>query len=441
MKGYSVLILLLLPFSLIGQIITTFAGGGTGSLGDGGLATAASLKDPRGGTFDKYGNYYVADGLGENRIRKVSTTGIITTIAGNGTGGFGGDLGSATSALLNAPIAVKLDNKGNIYIADFQNNRIRKVDAITGIISTVAGCSDTGGYNGDNIPATTAMLYNPTDICFDQSGNLYIADAANSRIRKVDTSGIITTYAGIGIAGNSGDNGPASVAKIATVEGLAIDDTGNLYLTSLTLVRKINNIGIITTVAGIASLSVYTNDGLPATSTPINPWKLAIDRLGQLVIADWHNYRVYRVNLDGILYTIAGNGVEGFSGDNGPATEAEFDYPGGVAFDSCGNLYIADVQGRVRKVSFNPACWPENVPQVATNEAVVYPNPATSEINIELKTQTKYALINITGIIEQSGTLKEGNNNINIERVPPAVYMLVLTDNEGGKTVRKMVNE
>ena len=171
MKAFSVLLLFLLPFSLNAQIITTFAGGGA-SLGDGGSAISASLTDPRGGTFDKYGNYYIADGLGENRIRKVNTVGVITTVAGSGIGGFGGDQGPATSALLNAPIAIKLDNVGNIYIADIQNNRIRKVDATTGIISTIAGCSDTGGYNGDNIPATTALLYNPTDICLDKSGNL-----------------------------------------------------------------------------------------------------------------------------------------------------------------------------------------------------------------------------------------------------------------------------
>jgi len=171
---------------------------GSSGFGDGGPATAAIIPDPIGGAFDQYGNYYCAEAIGGNRIRKVRNTGIITTIAGNGSSGFSGDNGQATAAELSQTDAVRLDSEGNFYIADGNNMRVRKVDAATGIITTIAGSSLTGGFGGDGGPATAALLYGPTDICFDKFGNLYIADEFNQRIRKIDTAGIITTIAGTG---------------------------------------------------------------------------------------------------------------------------------------------------------------------------------------------------------------------------------------------------
>ena len=348
------LILLLLPVLAKAQIITTFAGGGTSGVGDGGPATAATISNPNGGTFDQFGNYYCASNSG-SRVRKISNTGIITTIAGTGSSGFSGDNGSATTAQLNGPTAVKLDTNGNIYISDAQNMRIRKIDAITGIITTIAGSTLTPGFGGDNGPATAAMLFAPTDLCFDKLGNIYFTDEQNYRVRKIAPSGIITTFAGTGLPGNTGDNGPATTARISLEGGMTIDDTGNLYIAGGNIVRKIDSSGIITTVAGVYGTYIYTGDNVPATAAPMDPIKLAIDKNGQLTIADDRNYRIYEIDVSGIIHSVAGTGVSGFSGDNGPATAATFSYPAGVTFDACGNLYISEANNnRIRKITYPP---------------------------------------------------------------------------------------
>ena len=210
---YSLIILWVsLSFScnIQGQIITTFAGGGSG--GDGGPATSAIIPDPIGGVFDKYGNYYCASGIGGCVIRKVSNAGIITTVAGNGTPGFCGDGLAATAACLNAPTGVQLDSVGNLYIADHANFRIRKVNITTSVITTIAG-TGTYGYNGDNILATAAQIW-ADDVCVDKYGNVYIADFDGRRVRKIDTMGVIHTIAGTGVVGSAGDGGPATAAQL-----------------------------------------------------------------------------------------------------------------------------------------------------------------------------------------------------------------------------------
>ena len=444
MKKWAVIIFLALPFALKSQIITTFAGGGSG--GSGSLATVASIYDPIGGVFDKYGNYYFADGTG-NIISKIANSGIYTIVAGNGSAGFFGDDSVATTAEVNEPTAVKIDANGNIYICDVGDSRIRKVDAISGIITTIAG-NGTAGFGGDNGPATSAILNYPQDICFDKFGNLYIADCSNFRIRKIDTFGIIKTIAGIATSGyESGDNGPATAANISYTTGLAIDDTGNLYLAGSSfggnVVRKINPTGIITTVAGVNGMYTYIGDGIAATDAPMSPIKIAIDNFGQLVIADNMNDRVFRVNLSGLIYTIAGKGVMGFSGDSGQATAAELNYPSGVTYDTCGNLYITDANNkRIRKVSFNPSCFPEKLPAITTNEVSMHPNPAVNELYVEnVSSNAEYVLFNITGIIEQTGTLQAGNNQIDISKLPMGLYILMLTTADGQRVVRKVVKE
>ena len=361
------LVLLFLPVFTNAQKITTFAGGGA-TLGDGGPATAALVVDPIGGSFDKYGNYYFAEGTGK-RVRKVSTVGIINTIAGTGSGGFSGDGGPATSALIDGPQNIILDTFGNLYIADLSNERIRKVDIATGIITTICG-NGTGAYFGDGGPATAAEIWGPQDICFDKFGNLYIADAFNYRVRKINSSGIISTFAGSGIfsATGTGDGGPATAATFNLVMGLAADDTGNIYIADYNSgkVRKVNTIGIITTIAGNGT-PTYIGDGIPATNAQIAPLKLGFDHAENLFIADEYNLRVYKVDLVGILYNIAGDGASGYSGDGGPATTASIYYPAGIAFDQCGNLYIPDVNNkRVRKVIFDST----GVPTIS-----ISPNP------------------------------------------------------------------
>jgi uncharacterized protein (TIGR03437 family) len=326
-------------------VITTVAGNGTrGFSGDNGPATSAQLNNPYGVAADSAGNLYIAD-TGNSRVRKVSG-GVITTVAGNGTAGFGGDNGPATSAQLNNPYVVAMDSAGNLYIADRSNSRIRKVS--NGTITTVAG-NGTPGFGGDNGPATSAMLSLPSSVAVDSAGNLYIADYANYRIRKV-SNGTITTVAGNGTQGSAGDNGPATSAQFMSPVGIAVDSAGNPYVADWYAhrIRKISN-GAIATVAGGGSA---LGDNGPAASARFDePWGIAVDSVGSLYIADVGNQRIRKVT-NGVVTTVAGNGTVGFSGDNGPAASAQLNYPYGVAVDSAGNLYIADSgNDRIRKVS------------------------------------------------------------------------------------------
>jgi sugar lactone lactonase YvrE len=346
------------------QIIITVAGTGSlGYSGDGGPAASAQLDLPRGVAVDASGNLYIAD-TNNNRVRKVSSTsGIITTVAGNGIcantalGCYSGDGGPATSAGLNSPGGVAVDANGDLYIADADDCRVLKVSA-GGIITTVAG-SGWCGYSGDGGPAASAMLWQPLGVAVDATGSLYIADAYNSRVRKVSPAGIITTVAGTGgcwispIYCYSGDGGPATSAELSYPLGVAVDVTGNLYIADAMngRVRKVSAGGIITTVAGGCSCS-SPGDGGPATSAFVSPWGVAVDASGNLYIADAGNGRVRKVSPAGIITTVAGDDGLGYPGDGGLATSAELNEPSGVAVDARGDLYIADaLDNRVRLVT------------------------------------------------------------------------------------------
>ncbi len=346
--------------------ITTVAGTGLGGFnGDGIPATSARLANPVGVAVDSAGNLIIADTL-NHRIRRVdATTGVITTVAGNGIQGFSGDGGPATSARLNDPIAVGVDSAGNLYIADTFNLRIRRVDAATGIITTVAG-TGLSGFNGDGIPATSAHLDTPQGVALDGAGNLFIADTLVHRIRRVDAvTGIITTVAGTGLSGSSGDGGPATSARLGNPFGVAMDNTGNLFIGDVSThrIRKVvpgangqitgANDEIITTVAGTSN--GFSGDGGPATSARLfGPHGVAVDSAGSLFIADRFNERIRRVDgTTGVITTVAGIGVAGFSGDGGPATSARLNGAFGVAVDGTGNLFIADLfNKRIRGVVF-----------------------------------------------------------------------------------------
>jgi uncharacterized protein (TIGR03437 family) len=333
-------------------IITTVAGTGfQGFSGDGGAATSAHLINPTGVAVDGSGNLFIADSY-NNRIRKVSTNGIITTVAGNGTMGFSGDGGPATSASLASPNAVAVDGSGNLFIADYNNNRVRKVST-TGIITTVAG-NGTAGFSGDGGPATGAQIWGPDGVAVDASGNIFIADFNNKRIRKVAANGIITTVAGTGTPGFSGDGGPATSASMAGPYGVAVDGQGNLFISDFAngRVRKVSSKGIITTVAGGGRPSSCCGDNGPATSAALGgPVAVAVDGSGNLFIADPILGRVRKVSTDGIITTVAGTEIGGFSGDGGPATSASLN-PDGIAVDGSGNLFITTSSfNRVRRVS------------------------------------------------------------------------------------------
>jgi sugar lactone lactonase YvrE len=339
-------------------VITTVAGDGPGYSGDGGPATSAQLNTPVAVAVDAAGNIYIADSA-NNRIRKVSPGGIISTVAGNGIQGFAGDGGLATSAELAMPSGVAVDGAGNIYIADSANWRIRKVSP-SGVITTVAGGGGSafwfgGGAPGDGGPATSATLSNPQGVAVDAAGNLYIADSQDYAIRMVNVSGTINTVAGNGSPGSSGDGGPATSAQIGYVAGLTVDAGGNIYIGDHdnNRVRKITPNGIITTVAGNGS-NGFSGDGGPATDAQFSgPQGVSVDRVGNLYLGDWGNQRIRKVTPSGTVTTVAGNGTPGFAGDGGPATNAELAGPVGVAVDASGNVYIADFgNNRIRKITF-----------------------------------------------------------------------------------------
>jgi sugar lactone lactonase YvrE len=329
-------------------LINTVAGDGLGGYsGDGGLATSAELYVPVGVTVDTAGNIYIAD-ENNNRIRKVTaSTGLISTVAGDGIEGYSGDGGAATSAKLYYPTGVTLDTGGNIYIADYFNYRIRKVTASTGLISTVAG-DGIEGYSGDGGAATSAKLGYPTGVAVDVAGNIYIADYDNYRIRKVTAStGIISTVAGDGTEGYSGDGGAATSAELGLPYGVAVDTAGNIYIadTGNSRIRKVTaSTGIISTVAGDGTAG-YSGDAGTATSAELdNPTGVALDTAGNIYIADEDNQRIRKVTVStGIISTVSGDGTEGYSDDGGAATSAELASPIGVAVDKAGNIYISTI--------------------------------------------------------------------------------------------------
>ena len=339
--------------------IGTFAGNGVGNYaGDGGSALCAAIQYPQGLLFDGSGNMYIAD-MGNFRVRKVNTSGTISTFAG-GNLGFGGDGGPATAASLSSTLfGIALDQSGNMYICDRGNQVVRKINT-AGTISTFAGYYNfsIGGYSGDGGPATAALLDQPWDVAIDGSGNVYIADKNNNRIRKVTVStGIISTFAGNGIRTYSGDGGAATNASIAYPSGVTIDASGNVYISDNqnNRIRKVNTSGTISTFAGKGTAGYhYTGDGGAATAAEIStPGKIAIDGTGNVYIPDGGNQVVRMVNTSGTITTFAGYypGNYGYSGDGGPATNAEFRNPYFLVIDASGNVYISDYSNnRVRKV-------------------------------------------------------------------------------------------
>ena len=337
--------LLIVPGNVFAQgyVISSVAGGApyAAGLGNGALAVNAYLNGPDAVAIDSAGNLYIAD-TEDNMVRKVdAATRLISTVAGNGAAAFSGDGGVATAAGLNAPRGVAIDTAGNLLIADTGNNRIRKVDA-HGVMTTIAGSSNAS--TGDGGLATSGGLSFPRSVVGDSAGNLYIADYGNRRVRKVDTNGVITTLAGngrTGTVGSVGDNGAATSAPVTPV-ALALDTNGNLYIADFgnNLIRKVTT-GTITTIAG-SGTSGYTGDGSTATKATLQgPQGVAVDSAGNVFIADSSNNVIREVS-GGIITTIAGNGNRGNSGDGGPAGAAALDYPVGVTVTSAGLVYIAN---------------------------------------------------------------------------------------------------
>ena len=336
--------------------IWSVAGTGANSYnGDGIDAAAADLRNPVAVAVDGSGNIFIAD-MGNNRIRKVDViTGLISTVAGTGTGGYNGDGIDATMAMLSGPGDVVVDNSGDLWIADTMNHRIRKVDAVTGLISTVAG-TGTPGYNMDGIAATAADLDTPYDLALDSSGNLFIADFGNHRVRKVHaSSGLISTMAGTGVPGYSGDGVAATMAALNGPSGVAVDGAGNVFVADRfnNRIRRVHaSSGMISTAAGKGSGGYSGDGGFAIVAELFWPYDVSVDNSGALYIAD-NAYSIVR-RVDGVtekISTFAGTGLGTYNGDKiDPATATLFG-PRGVYAHTSGAVLIADtLNHRIRQV-------------------------------------------------------------------------------------------
>ena len=335
-------------------IITTLAGTGErGYAGDGGPAAAALLSEPFMCAFDTAGNLYFAEAM-NHCIRRVDReTGVIATIAGTGAEGYSGDGGLATEATFNQPYSLQVDAKGDVYVVDRLNYVIRKIDAAIGIITSVAGTGEQA-YGGDGRPAVHAKFREPNDCFLDGRGGLLIADVQDQRIRRLDlASGIITTFAGNGAKERHGDGLPATEASILGARAVCMDGAGNTYIAERegNGIRKVNANGVMSTVAGTGEFG-YSGDGGPALmATWGGPKAIRCDHDGNLLVVDTENHAIRRIDAaTGIVTTIAGGRLGG-DGDGGPAGEAAMDRPHGVEVDAAGNIYIADSNNhRVRVV-------------------------------------------------------------------------------------------
>ena len=352
------IIFLMLPFNIFSQTISSVAGNGTnGYSGDGGQATNAQFGGVQAIAIDSSNNLFFSD-YQYNVIRRIDAiTGVITTIAGIGTAGFSGDGGPATLAEFNDPNYLALDHLGNLYITDYHNYRVRKIDT-SGIITTYAG-SGSSSYSGDGGAATLAGFDGMRGIATDDSNNVYVGDVLIGIIRKIDHStGIISTVAGNGISGFSGDGGPATLAELNQIHDIYIDNSDNIYAAEWgdDRVRKITTAtGIISTVGGCGSCSTST-DSIPATDEFIQPYAIAVDLANNIYVSDFGPHRIKKINtITDTITNFAGNGTYGFTGDGGPAISAEIEGPCHISFDNCGNLYFPDCYAqRIRKITIPP---------------------------------------------------------------------------------------
>lgn len=419
----------MLCFSSISRVaaqnISTIAGTSVaGNTGDGGPATAAKIESPTSVILDNAGNVYFTSG---ETIRKINPAGIISTIAGTGVAGYSIDGGQATAAKLNNPMGMAMDKAGNIFFADRFNNRIRKITP-AGIISTYIG---DGSYTttGDGGLATAATCGWPAAVAFDTSGNMYIADEGGERIRKINTAGIIETIAGSGTMGSgafTGDGGPATAARFNAPVGVAVDQPGNVYISDYynNRIRKISTAGIMSTYAGTGT-GGYNTDGIVATGAELRgTWHVKVDDTGNLYIADQGNNRIRKVNTAGIISTLAGTGSATYTGDGGPATAATVKQPCDMAIDECGSIYIADWENNViRKITMCVAP-PSTVTymggQPVTFSLVPNPNNGSFTITGTAHDGVDVTITNVLGQIVYRNMVAPNNGTLHHNIILPA---------------------
>ncbi|MGZ3863093.1 MAG: NHL domain-containing protein [Bacteroidia bacterium] len=422
-------------------IINTVAGNGVnGYSGDGGPATSAKLSQPSAVALDTSGNLYITD-LDNSRIRKVDKNGIMSTFAGTGTWGYSGDGGLATNAQLADCFGIATDLVGNVYFTSANCHCVRKVDT-SGIISTIIG-NGVQGYSGDEGPAISASLNAPYGIFVSSFGNVYFSDPGNNCIRVVNTSGIISTVAGNGTQGYSGDGGLATVATLSSPTGICLDGQGNMYImdSGNERIRKVDINGVISTFAG-NGMGGYSGDGGIATNAGISVGDgLCVDSWGNLYFADTHNMRVRMINTNGIISTIAGNGGMNLSGDGGPAINASIYLPYGINFDRSGNLYIADLNNYVvRKVTGAVGINNSSL----KNDSKIYPNPTSQNLNIEIQNPTGIEQLKITDVLgkdlrNETLDLRQGKESIDVSQLQNGIYFLTFKAGNTSSTQKFIV--
>jgi len=436
------------------QIISTVAGNGTlGYSGNGGPALSASCDTPRDVDVDMYGNLYIAD-AGNNVIRKVSGN-IMTTVAGNGTPGYSGDNGAAVSASLSKPSWVSVDYAGNLYIADIGNYVVRKVST-SGIITTIAG-NHTLGNSGNGGKATSAELGWPFAVVPDNEGDIYISDYYNSCIWKVNSAGTISTLAGTGTGGYRGDGGHATLAELYNPAGMSLDASNNLYFAdySNNVIREVTAGGIIYTVAGNGT-SADAGDGSPATAASfVNPISVAVDADENLFISDPGASRIrYVQSSSGNISTYAGNGTPGYTGNGYHSYAAEINNPAGSKVDRYGNFFFADQDNYVIR-GISTGNIPINGVKPVTgssNDMEIFPNPNTGIFSIKGKLNSlndEKVSLEVTDMLGQAvykntTTASAGSINLQITLdniLPNGVYLLHIISCDGANVLRFVVEK
>ncbi len=404
------------------QTVSTLAGSGTNGFANG-TGTTAQFSYPYGVALDAAGNIYVAD-RSNNRIRKITTNGVVTTLAGSGIAGFAN--GTGTAAQFNLPIGVATDALGNVYVTDMANNRIRKITA-TGVVTTLAGSSIAGSADGTG---ASAQFANPGGIAVDVAGTVYVADSSTNRIRKITAAGVVSTLAGStpGYADGTGTS-----AQFLYPCGVALDAVGNIFIedSGNNRIRKITAAGVVSTLAG--STSGYS-DGTGTAAQFYVPCGVAADAAGNVYVAENGNNRVRKITAAGVVTTLAGSGAQGFT--DGEGTAAQFYWPYGVTIDAVGNIFIGDSGNhRIRKISgvLGTASY-------SHNQISVYPIPTTSIINIDLEdiTVTKTIIFDLNGRVVQSENIVDNRSNLNINHLANGIYLMqIITDK--GMITKKIV--
>jgi sugar lactone lactonase YvrE len=438
------LLFTLLSINAGAQEIVTIAGNGvSGFSGDGGPATNASLKNAQSFTFDTFGNLFIADGE-NNRIRKISVLDRrITTIAGTGVQGYSGDGGFANLAQINGPVGIAFDNNGNLYFSDLRNSVIRKIDKF-GIITTFAG-NGISGCAGDGISAILANLRAPYSLSFGKDDNLYFSDISCNCVRKIDNSGVITTIAGIKESpGYSGDGGPATNAKMVYPGHIAVDNRKNaLYIPDYVncRVRKVDLISsIITTFAGNGVPGLSGDGGQATLASFRTPNSVSVDSLGNVFICDNIGHNIRKVDTLGFISRLAGTGEAGYSPDGTIATDAKLNRPNFTVTDKWGNVYFCDTYNHlVRRINYNTTSVKEQ--PITHIKASIFPNPAHEYVTVKTESIAinELQLLDVTGCAVHSSVYKahKGEIKLVITHLPTGIYLLKVNGQYAGKVVKE----